>query len=354
MMRRRLAWTVTGIAAAVALAGCGGASSGTTSTAGATPSSRLENAFTNLTSTSSLSATLSLGQSGQTLAKLATAGGSMTPAQARALAGLQLRVILHSPSGTLRSLSATNTPDVDFAILDAGTPYTEIRVVGGNLYLQAKVRQALQLLGQPADVFGNLQAELSHGPAFLKALLRGRWIELSKAELTQLQSLLGTTGVSPSPSLSPGAAHTFEQDLQDIYTKDLTVTEANPTATGGDYTLTGNTRAIATDFLKDFTAVLPQALSSQITPKIQTDQIPSKTLSLQATVANNVVNQVSFDVGQLAPPSQAGLHAAIDLGLSTASATVAAPAHAVPVDLSALGSMFSQMFSGSASAAVTS
>lgn len=351
-MRRRLALAATGLAAAIAVAGCG---SGTSNTGhgltGATPSSRLQNAFTNLTAGSTLTATLHFGQSGQALAKLGSAAGSMSPAQARKLAALQLRATVHTTAGTLRTLQSGATPQVDFTVLEGSTPMIDIREVGGNLFLQAQVQQLLGTFGAPAGVYGSLRARATQLPSFVRALVAGKWVELSKDAINQLKSIFEQQLASASASPPPSAGARLEADLLAIYKKDITVTEAGAAA-DGTYTLTGNIHTIGTDFLNAEINVLPQAVQSQLRPRLQSLQIPDKIATLHATVADSKVSRLSLDVGQFAPPSDAGVHGDVDLDFSTADRTVTAPTGAVPVDISQLGALFGQL-QGSASSGVT-
>ncbi len=302
-------------------------------------------AFTNLTSGSTLGATLELGSSGQALAQLSTAKG-LTAKQANALAGLQIHLLLHATSGSLDEALATKTaPNVDVAIADHGTPYIEFRYVDQNLYIQAKIRQILALIGQSQAPLNQALSTIGHLPPFLRVLVSGGWIELSHAELSQLGSLFSQT--APSPSLPPNAGQTLLHDLEQLFTKDVRVTETDQTDSGGTYTLTGNIRTLVTDFLHDVTSLAPGGLTSA-SPQVPTGSIPDKTLTLHANVADNKVTQLSFDAGQLASTSQP-FHAEIDVNFSTANATISPPPAATTVNLNNLGSLFGRLMGGAVS-----
>jgi hypothetical protein len=355
-MSRRIvtAAAVAGLSVAV-LAGCSGGSSSfrpaTSIPKGQPPATQVKTAFTNLGAGNTVTGTLKLGLTGSQLLQFVKAtgsGSSLTSQQANQIAGLSLVFTTHSTSGSLEQAAGKpNTTQSDFTVRENGSPLAEARVVNGSVYLQARLQQILSMVGQPAAVYQNLKAESSQLPPFVGALVAGKWISLKIADLKSLeQEVSGAMGgASASPNASQRAA--IVGDLQQLYSNDITVKQTSGSGNGGTYTLTGNTRKLATDFLSDISDVEP-ALQSQL-GQFQPSQVPNRSLTFDATVTSGKVSQLSFDVVQLAPPSAkvpSGSKFPIDLDLDTTARSVTAPSGASAVSLSQLSGLLSQLGGG--------
>jgi hypothetical protein len=343
-MQRRLSYAVIALASSTTLiAGCGGgSSSGTTGGTGSnnssqSPSAELTSAFGNLGKAHTLTMSLHLNTTGQTLSGIASStGGSLTSAQADAIAGAKLEIEIAAANGGTIGTLGGGQGSVNFTVSDQGTNWITIRSVNKTLYIQADLKDLFNTIGQ-GQSFAQLQAETAQLPSFVQALVQGKWISLPESAASSL------TGGSTSTSGNSQQEQALINGLKQILTNDVTVTR---TATGSTdkLTLTANSRTIATDFISTFSSLVPTAGAalSQADPS----QVPSKDITLNAAVTGGALSQLSIDFGQFSPdPANDHLPLAIDF--AETGPAITAPSGAVAVSTQDLSQLFGGLLGGS-------
>lgn len=352
-MHRRTSLTVLALVSSAALiAGCGSSSSGgTTTTPGGTgandssqsPSAELTSAFSALSKSSTLTASIKLGANASQIKSFASSTGAhLSDTEANAIAGAQISIELQAPSGkTLSDLgsSSGSGSSADFTISDNGTNLVSIRSVNKTLYLQVDLKDLLNTIGQSSTLsqLQTLEANPQF-PSFAKALLDGKWVSLPQSAAS---SLTGTTSSSSSPS--PQQEQAILNGIKRILTNDVTVTR---TATGATdvLKLTANSKTVLTDFLTTITTAVPSAALAL--GSTDTSQIPSKTITLGANVTGGALSQLSIDLGQFAPPKNQPVTLPIDINFAQSGAAITAPSGAVAVNTTQLSQLFGAFAGG--------
>src|SRR5579884_3447372 len=205
-----------GVAATTVLAtaGCGSDQASVQQLHGS-PHQQVMTAFENLTSGDTLTGTLRLGADATSLLQFGAhmSGDNLTSRQAQALAGAAISFTVHSTSGSLRSLAdqqqqalvSGKAQQFDLAFNDQGRQYAELRVVDGNLYVQADVKGIIALVGQPSSVYDKALRQANTAPGSLKrvanAFMTGKWVELPGSQLKALeQKIRSQAGPNTLPS----------------------------------------------------------------------------------------------------------------------------------------------------------
>jgi hypothetical protein len=354
-MQRRTSLAMLALASSVALvAGCGssssGGSTGATTTTGGTgsnnstqsPSAELTSAFSALGKASTLTSSFKLGATADNIKTLAgSQGATITDSQAAAIAGAQISVEVQAPSGkTLSDLSSGGGTGaaVDFTVSDNGTNFLTLRSLNKTLYLQVDLKDLLSTIGESSalSTVQGLEANPQF-PAFVKALIDGKWVSLPTSAATGLAG--GATGGS---SANPQQEAAVVNGLKQILANDVTVTR---TSTGSTdvLKLTANSKTVATDFISTITAAVPSAALAL--GSTDPSQIPSKDITLGATVTGGALTQLSIDIGQFAPANKP-LTLPIQLNFSQSGSAITAPSGAVPVDTAQLSQLFGSFAGG--------
>jgi hypothetical protein len=339
-MPRRAALSALALTATVSiLAGCGsGSSSGNTgSTGGSTnnstgaPATELTDAITALGNASTIDAVLKINGSGsdlQSFVKQQDPSTKLTSTQAAEIAGVQVEIEAAAPSGkTLSDINGSTAGTSNITITDQGTALFTLRVVNKTLYFQIDAKDLLDKLGQSAS-YAQIQAAGPQLPAFAQALFQGKWVSLPQSTAKSLSNQLG---VSSSSSGNQTAASALLGKLKTLLTKDVTVTRSTSGSTDV-LTLSGNTRTLASDFASTFASSIPGAGAALGSANLS--KVPSKTLSLKASVTGGALSGLTIDVGQFAKSGGGSLPIALTIAQSGPAIT--APSGAVPVDLSQL------------------
>lgn len=353
-MQRRTSLAMLALASSVALvAGCGGSSSGGSTgstTVGGTgtnnstqaPSAELTSAFSALGKASTLTTSLKLGATADVIKSLASSSGStLTDDQANAIVGAQISVEVQAPSGkTLSDLSAGGTGGaVNFTVSDNGTNWLSVRSVNKILYLQVDLKDLLNAIGESSALSQVTSLESSpQFPAFAKALLDGKWVSLPESFASSL-----TGSSSSGSSASPQQAQAVINGLKQILTNDVTVTRTSSGSTDV-LKLTANSKTVATDFINAVTSAVPTAAAAL--GSTDTSQIPSKDITLGATVTGGALSQLSIDLGQFAPAKDQPASLPVDLDFAQTGPAITAPSGAVAVNTTELTQLFSGFAGG--------
>jgi len=339
-MPRRATLSALAVTASVALiAGCGGGSSGGGSTGGtnnssSAPATELTSAIDALGSASTIDAIIKLTGTGSDLrafVKQQEPTTKLTAAQAAEIAGIQIELEATAPSGkTLSGLGGSSGAGAsNITISDQGKSLITLRVVNKTLYFQVAAKDLFDKLGQSAS-YAQIQAGASQLPTFAQALIQGKWVSLPE---TTAKSLGNQLGGSSSGSGNQAVAAALLSKLKVLLTKDVTVTRTSSGSTD-ELTLTGNTRTLAGDFVRTFASTVPAA-SSLATPDVS--NVPSKTLTVKASVSGGALAGISVDLGQFAKSGSGSLP--ISLTIARSGPSISAPSGAVPVDVAQLGSL---------------
>jgi hypothetical protein len=333
---------------AALVAGCGGGSSGggpaPTGSTGTSPSespqAELTDALSALGNASVLTTTLKFGPDAASgisdLASSSSTGSSLTQSQIDAIAGAQIAVEVAAPSGkTLSDLSNGDSTGaaVDFTVSDNGTDFLTVRSVDKTLYLQADVKDVLDTIGQGA-LYAQLQQGSSQLPPFVQALFNGKWISLPESSLS---GLTGQTSSSPSPQ----QVQQVIAGLKTILAKDVTVARQSAGSVD-NLTLTANSRTIATDFVDQFSSLVPGGASSLGSADPST--VPSKNITLGAQVTGGSLSQLSIDFGQFDPQGKG--HLPLEVDFVQGGAAITAPSGATEVSTQELSSLFGSFAGG--------
>jgi hypothetical protein len=107
--------------------------------------------------------------------------------------------------------------------------------------------------------------------------------------------------------------------------------------------LTGNTKALAQDFVQAASGALPagSAAMGQFNP----DDVPDRDVTVDAWVKDGVLTEISLDIVQFAKPgdAKAGDSLPIAITFEQEGDDIGAPEDVTPVDLTQLGSLLGAM-----------
>lgn len=346
-MRRPLSrlTAVAAVGAVVALAGCGSASTAATPN---DPKGKLSASISNLTDSNALTVTLKLDSTGAALEQLAQSQKhKLSAADAQAIAGLNVIFATKTTNG--QKLSAlkpgdSNSANLSVRVVDSGQSLAELRVVGGNIYLRGDLQTILNLAHR-STTYAELRARAQKLPAFVQALIAGKWVSLNGDALKGLASQFG---VNPSQSPSSSQSQQLLNDLKGVIDRDVTVTRHGSDSRGDHLVMSGNIRTLATDLMTSVQSAVPggAALGNQFKP----GSVPSRAVTVDAWVKDGKLAEMSLDLLQFAKPGQApaGAHVPLALTFADTADDISAPSGATAVDLSQLGSVLGA-FSGGAS-----
>lgn len=358
---RALTMTIAiGAVSGLALSACsssGSTGSGSTggsggNSGGKTPTEALAAAVHNISSGKAESFQLSLKPDDAMIAAMNKDSTKQDATIAKALFGNGGIVVKFTVSSdkALKDLKPGENPNVEFAFTAGGTEYADVRGVGGAVYLKANVPQFLQLAGKSAsDVNSQLGQIPPDFQAPVQALMGGKWIGVSAADLKSLEQMAsslggGDLGSAATPSANPALLAGMESSLLKALTQDATVTDKS----GGKLEVSGKVKVIGQDILQ---AVGPALSAVPGKGKVDLDQareglnsIPeSETVTFDVWLKNNQINELQIDLAQFMPKDKnGGGKLPLDMKFSQDAAKVSAPDGVTNVDvkklLSSLGS----------------
>jgi hypothetical protein len=224
-------------------------------------------------------------------------------------------------------------------VSDNGTNWVSLRSVNKIIYLQVDLKDLLTAIGE-SSALSTVQGLQSNPqfPAFLKALIDGKWVSLPESAASGL-----TGGASSGSSSSPQQTQAIVNAMKQILTNDVTVTRAS-TGSTDVLKLTANSKTVATDFINALTAAVPTAALAL--GSTDTSQIPSKDITLGATVTGGALSQLSIDLGQFAPAKDQPATLPVDLNFAESGAAITAPSGAVAVNTTELTQLFGSLAGG--------
>lgn len=335
MQRRSTLVLIAAATSAALAAGCGGGSSGGSGSNDSSqpPAAELTSATKALGDASTLTTSLKLGATTSQISALAASNGGsgLSPAEVSAIAGAQVSVEVAAPSGKTLSDLNNGGAAVNVTISDNGTSYLALRKVASKLYVQIDLKDLLNTLGQ-ASTYAQLQ-NAPGAPAFLTALVAGKWISLPDSAAT---SLSAAGGASPKPQWQR-----VIDGLKNIVTGDVTATRAS-SGTTDDLVLTADSRTVVKDFLAAISSAVPSAASALVTT--DPNRVPSQPVTLGAQVTGGALSQLSIDLGQFDQTRKAHLPVVVDFARSGPAIT--APSGAVAVNTQELGQLLGSFAGG--------
>lgn len=325
MRRPRPVLLVGLMVAAVVAAGCGGGSSSTPDN----PKAELSASLDNLTGADALTTTIGLGVSPAALQRFAQAEGShLSAADAQTIATAHLVVETKTSDG--KDLSGSKGSNFSLVGSSGGRTLVELRVVGGDLYLQGDIRGVLAL-AHKSNVYGEVKARAATLPGFVRAFVAGRWVSLAGAAA---QGLLGTFGGTPSGTGS-GVANQVTSDLKKVLDRDVAVRKVGTDSRGDHLVLSGHSRKLAADLLQAIGNDVPGG--SLALSKADPSTMHDRAVSVDAWVKDGVLRQVSIDVGQFTDTTSA--HLPVTISFDQSGGDITRPSGATPVDLTQLSSL---------------
>jgi hypothetical protein len=338
-MPRRAVVAALALSASVSLvAACGGSSGGSTghNSSSSSPQTELTNSISALSKASTVDATLKLGATGSQLRSFVLQQdptAKITTTQANAIAGAQVEIEVTAPSGkTLGDASGANA--TNFTISDQGTSFLTLRVVNRTLYIQVALKDLLDKLGQ-SSTYAQLQSSAGQLPQFVQDLLNGKWVSVPESTLKSLTNQLGG---GQSTSTNKSQANAVLNALQSLLAKDVTVTRTSSGSTDV-LNISGNTRTLASDLVSAIEANVPAAGTAL--GSTSPSDVPSRTVTLSATVTGGALKVLSIDLGQFAKNGKGTLP--LQLAFAQTGPSITAPSGATPVDLSGLGQLLGQI-----------
>ena len=352
-MRNDRHGTMSGIAALTLLlaAGCsGGAGGANGGLGGLTPKNELSRSVSDLQNHNALTATLAVDATAADLVAASRVGGSassgMTAQQAALIAGASISFELKAPAGkTLAQISGTNGGAVDVIVHLDGADVVEFRIVGGSVYVHTDAPKIVQILGKPASVLTNLENQLPPAFSFVRAAIQGQWLSVSKADAG---ALVQRFGAAASPNATQRQA--FITTLRNALLANVTVTRSGSTSAGDHLVLTGSVRTIVSGVFDAYRSMLG---NNPLFSRFSKTQIPDRDVALDAYVQGGSLSQLSLNLLQFAPASQAaalaGKHIAASVSLLTSGADINAPGSSTPLNLTALLAGLSGIFGSGAS-----
>jgi hypothetical protein len=351
--RRRTEIVAAAIATAVALAGC----SDTPRTGGASASTVVEQAVTNLGRQSSIGMTFSVpiteAQARQIEAK--SGGASLSPAGAKALTTGTVFVSETTGHGEAMDSSESRTDSADsydVAMTIGSERPIEIRYVDQNLYARVDIAQLLGAVGQSSAPAASVEHELAQLDELVPGLSdlgQGKWVQVSHASLESLLSLLKqATGGNSLPS---GAQiKSLRSQLLTILLTNTTFTTVGSSGGSTEYSATLQVHQLVTQIgpvVQRYISFLPGAGStfSSGLSKLGGDIPAGQTAVVDLFVSGSHLQQAQLDLNQFAGKSKVGFPVPLRVSF-TAPAPPAVPSGATPLDLSKLPAQLQQMMAG--------
>lgn len=327
-LQSRLAAVAATGAVLAAAAGCGGGSGGTDDS----PKGQLVAGIDHLADSDVLTTTLRLDTTADQLRALAKdSGDDLSRDAAEAIAGARI-VIETNGSGADKNFSLRG--------IEGDRSLLELRVVDKTLYLQADL-DSIFAIAHSENILANLDAEAKNLPEFVQAFVNGKWVSLNTEALKAIAGSLGGTTTSASPAGADVLA-----DLRDVLDRDVSVRAAGSDERGDHLVLTGNTKTLAKDLAQALETTVPggKALGG----KLSADDVPSRSVTLDAWLKDGSLAQLSLDLAQFADKGDvpAGTTLPITVTFAESGDDISAPGDVTPVDLTQLGSLIGALSGG--------
>ena len=353
---RALTMTIAlGAVAGLSLTACSSSgSTGSGSSNGKTPTEALAAAVHNISSGKAESFQLSLKPDDAMIAAMNQGSNKEDAALAKSLFGNGGIVIKATVSSDkpLKDLKAGENPNVEFDITAGGTDFMDMRSVAGALYAKVNMPQVAQISGKSVS---EMTAGLGEVPpqvqAPLQALMAGKWVGVSAADLKGLEQMaqsLGGGDLGSTPTSAAGGTKMLsgiESSLMKALTQDATVADKGD----GKYEVTGKVKTIGQDVLQAITPALtavPGKSKSDVDKLRESlNSIPdSQNVTFDIWVKSGQVSELQLDLAQFMKADKAnGGHLPLDAKFSQDAANVAAPSDVTNIDvknlLSSLGGM---------------
>jgi hypothetical protein len=332
-----------GLCTVLLAAACGNA------TTPASPQGSFDAALTRLQSGNAFAMVIKSDISARAVAAIGRAQHQPAPPQVvPLLTNSQISIAEAAPGGqTLAQLAKSGTlPNLSVSVALGGTDYLDIRGNAGTVYLRVDVPGLEHLAGSKATgALPSLPPAAAKLP-FVAALLSGKWVSLSVAQLKLIESQMG--GSAGVPSVSPQQAQALRSKLLRVLQDDVKVSGG----TGCQYTLTTNTRTFVQGYLGVLESAVP-SLGSKLGSS--TANIPSRQVTMSATVSGGVLQKIVIDLAQFVPAKDkaqlGGAQLPIELDFADTAPAITFPSGAVPVNLSQIFGMLMQQQGQSSSAA---
>lgn len=356
---------VGALGASLTLTACGGGGSKSASknnnggsqvqTSGGSPSSQVDSAVNKLGSNNSLEVALSLPISASDLQQMSGSGSQVTPAEAQAIAGGSIFIIVGAGHGDLSSSRTDPNDALDFGVTISGNTPFEIRYVDQNLYVHVQINQMLTDVGQDPSKASQITGEAGQLNTYvpgLSSLIQGSWVELSHGSLQSLEGPLKGienefASKGSSSSSVPSSTPSLSQELK-LYSIIINAVKANSTITslgssGGrsEYSVTVQVAnlltAVAPQIESAFASVPKEGadLQTQI-QKAEASIPPGQTATADVYVANGSLSEVDIDLNQFT--HKYSFPIPLHINLSSPGAPTA-PSGATQLDTSKLPSL---------------
>lgn len=258
-----------------------------------------------------------------------------------------------SASKPLKDLKAGENPNIEFDLTAGGTDFLDLRTVNGAVYAKINMPEFAQLSGKsPSDLTAKLGQVPPDFQAPIQALMAGKWVGASAADVKGIAQMLQTFGTgdltgATSPTSSPTSAGTqilatVEANLMKALTQDATVADKG----NGQYQVTGKVKTIGQDVLQALTPALnavPGKSKTDIDKLRQSlNSVPdSENVTFDVWLKSGQISELQVDLAQFLPAGQAGGgHLPIDAKFSQSASSVSAPSDVTNVDIQKLLSSF--------------
>jgi hypothetical protein len=348
-MYRRATLAVASAGTALALLTACGTATVASNDSSATPKNELTHSIRALTRASALTTTLSLDTTAAAITKLATMGGGpdpLTTAQATAIADAHVTVEVIAPKGesVAQAQKSPVKTSESVAIGTGATTYLSLRSVNGVIYLQVDVKGFLSLIGQSSQ-YSTLQSQVASLPAFVKALVAGKWVSISLATVKDVEALIKAAVHGKIPSV--GQSRKLDGQLVAAVLGALSVTRAS-TGTTDHLVITGNVRTIVRRVLKVVAKAIPEFGTFE---KGVGSSVPKLPIVFNAFVTRGALSKLTFDPGQFAKKHPFSLP--IVAAFARSGAPIVAPTGATAITLTSLGGLIGGFTHGLGSATGT-
>ena len=347
------------LAAAVALAACGGHSA---ASSGSSPQQAVQTAVSDLGAQSNVKVVLSLPISPAQAKELsAKSGGHMTTQEADALTSGT--VFFEEATGSHEAVDSTQAMSdpnnaYDFGLTIGKDTLLEVRYVDQNLYVRAQLQKLLTDLGQdPASAakFDNHLNSINTYVPGISELGQGKWVEISHSGLQSLSGVLKQMEQSSRTSVNPT---TLRTDILKLRKDLLTAIQSNATFSGlsssngrQGYSATVNVANVVNTIKPEIASTLSSipGLGTQISGalgKAQSSIPAGQKAVVDLYVSHNRLSEADLDLNQFAGKQKVGFPVPIRLAFSSPGAPKA-PSGATVLDVSKVPGLLAGLLGGS-------
>lgn len=355
--RRIVAVTAVGTGLALAAAACGSPHSNSLP---ANPQSAVQQSIANLTSSSSLGVTVSLGLTSAQVKQLSTLGGGSAPTDQEAQALSSGSIFLKVSTGHGEALDSQQTTtdsanNFDIGLTTDGNTPVEFRVVDQNLYLRFQLHQLQSDTGTAQTNLSKINSEvtkLNSDIPGISALVAGNWVEISHASLQPLLSMLKSLEASqgaPSNSSIMQDVTKLRQSFDSALNSNSSTVKVGTSGSRTEYNVTVHLKPFLQQFgtaLQNELNSLPAGAGTKYSSTLTNlgAKVPaSQTLVMQVYVQNNKAQEIDVDLNQFAPSGQKAPFAVPLKIVFSSNVSISAPSGSTPLDLSKLPQLLQGM-----------